>query len=149
MPPWNVHGSQRCGFLSLTPSFYLHTPKRITAGAFSRCPLCQSRVARIAPSLNQAVLSILMTLWVFPLGLPMALVKDFFRPVFWQGGVVEPERHSHSEAPPPPSPSVLGHTLVWSVGTKALGMWVFYGLGVQLPNGMRIREGPVKHVTDG
>lgn len=48
--------------------------------------------------------------------------------------------------PPPPAPSVLGHTPCLSVGMKALGMWVFYGLAFPLPNGKRIREGLVKSV---
>ena len=43
--------------------------------------------------------------------------------------------------PPPPMPpiSFCAGTLVLLVGTKALGMWAFYGLRVQLPN----REGLV------
>lgn len=108
--------------------------------------LCQSCVARIAPSLSPAVLDILMMVG----GLSVWLTRggnEGFLPVLCAGGWAwRDPRLSCAEPPPPPAPSVLGHTPCLSVGMKALGMWVFYGLAFPLPNGKRIREGLVKSV---
>lgn len=98
-------------------------------------PLCQSCVARIVPSLYQAALGVLVTLWVFRFGLTHVGVQDFVLFCVSVGGhrVI---RLSCAGAPCHLLSS--GTRLVLSAAMKALGMWVFYGLGFQLPDGKKV-----------
>ena len=141
----NSRCSQWCGLFSCPPP--ASTPRKaLQCGDVLTVPfpLCQSCVARIAPSLSQAVVghpcdAVVFSVWLDPRW--ERTVSSW--PVFGWWAEWNPGLRTSLLALPMP-----GHVPRFVSGNTSTGNAGVLGLGFQLPPGKQSRQAPVKSVMD-